>query len=249
MKKYKCKVQYLGKNYAGMQKQESNLDVKTIQGEIEKALFRLTKSHVSIDYAGRTDAGVSAKGQVISFEITDKIPIEKIERAVNSLLGENDIIVYDICEVLPDFSPRFDAKMRTYKYFIDTNLHGDIAKRASHLHISYKLDIEKIQAASRFLIGRHDFTAFSKKTDSNLQNPIRSISAIEIMAENDEIIFTISAKSFLHNMVRIIVGTMIDVGRGAKNPEDVKRILEQKDRRSAGKTISPCGLWFWDVEY
>jgi len=249
-RRFKVTVQYIGDRYRGMQKQSHTK--LTIQETLENVLSKITNEKIEIRYAGRTDSGVSATGQVIDFLITNQnIEIKNILKGSNSLLKKEDITLIDVEEVNIDFNSRFDAISRTYKYFIHNHPMPFACRKMSHLHIHTPLNINKMLLASRYLLGKHDFTSFSKKSPSNIQNPIRTIELINIEKTNNdfEIIITIKGKSFLHNMVRIIVGTLIEAGIESISSQDVKFILDAKDRKMAKKTVSPNALYFWDVEY
>jgi len=250
MTRYSGIIEYIGTKYCGMQKQ-NNITIKTIQGEIEKAFLKLTKYNIEINYSGRTDAMVHAKGQVISFSISENIKINQknIISGLNYFLKNEDIALKSIKVEKENFSPRYDAKLRTYKYFINLEKTKPTFRKNTHFHFYKDLDLEKISIAKEYLIGKHDFSSFCKKTAGNLQNPIRKLENITFELLNDELIFTISAKSFLHNMVRIIIGTLLDVGTGLIYPHDIPKILDAKNRIMAGKTVPPHGLYFWEVKF
>ncbi len=246
--KFKAVIEYIGHRYSGMQKQEYIKN--TIQEKVEEAIYKLTQEKVEINYAGRTDSGVSAMGQVIDFEIqNERINENNILFGLNSLLKNEDISIKEVSTVDSSFNSRFDAKLRTYRYFVSLEKTRSVHKKLTHYHFPFELNLNKIILASKILEGKHDFTSFCKSDDSNIQNPIRTISSIEIIQNNDELIFEISAKSFLHNMIRIIVGTLLEVGIERINIENIQKIIEARDRKLAGKTVPAHGLFFFRVDY
>lgn len=247
MPRYKCIIEYNGRNYHGMQKQK-DLSVKTIQLSFEEAIYKMTQVRLEIGFAGRTDAGVHAKGQVIHFDIEKDFSVYKITNGVNFYLKEEDISILETEIVNSDFNSRFDAKMKTYNYYIINRPSRSILSQYTHYHIPYFLNMEKMKEASEFLIGMHDFTSFCN-VDCQAKTKFRTVSSIEIKKNDEEIIISISAKSFLHNMVRIIVGTLIQVGREKLFPLDVKKALDLKNRSISSFTAPAHGLVLYSIEY
>lgn len=245
--RYKCTIEYIGEKYSGMQKQQSTSN--TIQEIIENAIFSMTQEIVEIVPAGRTDAGVSALNQVIHFDLVKNISTYQLMSGLNFYLKNEDISFKKIEEADSDFHARFSAIERSYKYFVNTAKYKPVHKKYTHFHFPYDINYNDMLTAKEFLIGKHDFSAFAKITESNKQNPIRTINSIEIERDEDELIFTISAQSFLHNMVRIITGTLLDVGIGKINPLNIKDILEKKARKLAGRTAPAHGLFFYKIKY
>lgn len=245
MVRIKCKLAYDGSQFFGYQIQP---DKRTVQGEFEKALEKLHKGvKIPIVASGRTDAGVHAKGQVIHFDSNLSIPCEKWPLVLNSLLPD-DMSVIDAKFVSSDFHARFDVAGKEYRYFVYRSNIRDPFKRFYAYQYSYSLDIEAIKRAASYLIGRHDFTSFcSAKTET--EDRIREIKEIEIIEDKDMLIFRFVGNGFLYNMVRIMVGTLLDVGRGQLHPDDISSILSKKDRTFAGKTAPPQGLYLWEVYY
>ncbi|MBS4197896.1 tRNA pseudouridine(38-40) synthase TruA [Lederbergia citri] len=245
MKRYKGIVAYDGSGFSGYQIQPNG---RTVQEELEKALGKMHKgAEVSIVASGRTDAGVHAKGQVIHFDSTLQLPSERWVKALNGLLP-GDISLMQVDSVSSDFHARFDASGKTYKYVVYTGSVRDPFKRHYAAHHPYKLDIEKVKKASECLIGTHDYTSFcSAKTD--MDNKVRTVSKISIEQKDDEIVFTFTGNGFLYNMVRIMVGTMLDVGTGKIEVESIPAILAGRDRTLAGKTAPAEGLYLWEVYY
>lgn len=245
MYRIKCKVAYDGTNFAGYQIQPKK---RTVQQEIERALKTLHKGKdVKIFASGRTDAKVHAKGQIIHFDSHLSIPEERWKIALNSLLPD-DIVIIDSQYVSTDFHARFSAVEKEYRYIISTKKEKDPFIRNYAYHYPYPLNIEKIREAMSYFPGTFDFTSFcSAKTE--MEDRVRTITYIDLLEETNQLTVVIRGNGFLYNMVRIIVGTLIEVGNGEKNPEDIPKIIEKKDRSAAGKTAPGHGLYLWEVFY
>ncbi len=245
MQRYKCTISYDGSAYCGFQIQPKD---RTVQGEIERALKKLHKgTEVKIQASGRTDAGVHAKGQVIHFDSVLNIPIGKWELALNTLLP-HDIVVSTVEAASNDFHARYDVKGKEYRYFIHLAERRDPFKRHYAYYYPYSLNVEAIREAMDHFIGEYDFTSFcSAKTDK--EDKVREITAVKLIQEEDMLIFSFAGNGFLYNMVRIMIGTLLDVGRGKKDPQSIPAIIEKKDRKAAGKTASANGLYLWKVFY
>lgn len=236
------KIEYDGSSYAGWQKQP---DLKTIQGKIEEAIQKVTGENIEIFGSGRTDAGVHALGQVANFEIESKIPAEKFKFAINQHLPE-DIRVLSSEKTIEGFHARFSAKRKTYLYRILT---GEV-KRPFERNIAYfvkgSLDIEKMRSGAIHFIGEHDFSAF-KSEGSSARDFVRKIYSLEVIRRGDIIEIEICGNGFLYNMVRIISGTLIEIGKG--RVLDIPAILSSKDRSLAGPTAPAHGLFLKEVIY
>lgn len=245
MKRYKCVVSYDGTRFAGYQVQPNKL---TVQSEIEWALTKLHKgTEMSITASGRTDAGVHAKGQVIHFDSSLNIPLSKWDVALNSLLPD-DIMIKSVEEADATFHARFDAVGKEYRYFVQRSEKRDPFSRNYAHHFPYPLKILEMEKAAKALIGTHDFTSFcSAKTE--VADKVREISEIEMIEDGEQLIFRFVGNGFLYNMVRILVGTLLEVGSGARKAESISEIIEQKDRIFAGKTAPAHGLYLWEVFY
>jgi tRNA pseudouridine38-40 synthase len=241
----KCKLAYDGTNYAGYQVQPNK---RTVQGEIEAALAKLHKGqNVRVNASGRTDAGVHAKGQVIHFDTPLSLPEEKWPMALNSSLP-NDIVILKAERSSPDFHARYDAVRKEYRYFLQLSKQRDPFLRKYAYQFPYPLDVSMIEEASFQLIGSHDFTSFcSAKTE--VEDRVRTLKTLELFEENGLLVFRFVGNGFLYNMVRILVGTLLEVGRGERDPASIKEILNKKDRRFAGKTAPGHGLYLWEVYY
>ena len=237
-------VAYDGTNYCGWQVQPNGI---TIEEVINKALQKLTGEEISVIGASRTDSGVHAMGNVAVFDTETTIPPEKIAVSLNQRLPE-DIVIVKSEEVPLDFHPRYCDCSKTYEYHIINTRIPVPTKRLTNYFVSYVLDIDKMRRAASYLVGEHDFVSFCNvRTD--VENTVRTITALDIITDGDEITIRITGNGFLYNMVRIIVGTLIRVGRGFYEPEQVKEILEAKDRKAAGVTAPAHGLMLMQIDY
>lgn len=244
MKRIKLTIAYDGTNYCGWQVQPNGI---TIEEVINKALSKLTGENILVIGASRTDSGVHAMGNVAVFDTETTIPPEKIAVALNQRLPE-DIVVTKSEEVPLDFHPRYCDCSKTYEYHIINTRIPVPTKRLTNYFVSYVLDIDKMRQAASYLVGEHDFVSFCNvRTD--VENTVRTITALDIITNGNEITVRITGNGFLYNMVRIIVGTLIRVGRGFYEPEKVKEILEAKDRKAAGVTAPPHGLMLMEINY
>lgn len=260
MRNIKVVVEYDGTDYFGFQFQP---DKPTIQAEIERVLEKILKEKATVYGSGRTDAGVHAAGQVISFRTAGTIPIDRLCVAMNSLLP-NDIAALCASEVDSEFHARYSAKSRLYRYDI-LNADTKSALRGRFCwHICEPLDVEAIKEAAASLLGVHDFTSFAC-ADKDEGSPVRNMMSINVRRGHNSLsprragegrgegggLVTIEmrANAFLRSMVRVIVGTFVEVGQGRRPGSDVSNILEAKDRRAAGKTAPPQGLCLVEVEY
>ncbi|WP_209125341.1 tRNA pseudouridine(38-40) synthase TruA [Alkalihalobacillus sp. BA299] len=245
MRRYKCVISYDGTDFSGFQIQP---DRRTVQGELEKALKTIHKNQsIQVFGSGRTDASVHAIGQVIHFDTPLHIPTEKWGRAFAANLPQ-DIVIRDVQEVNQDFHARFQAVRKEYRYrVLNCKLH-DVFRRRYTYHFPHELNVNAMQEAAEFLLGIHDFTSFCS-TASPIEDKVRTIYHLEIIQEEDELIFRIQGNGFLYNMVRIIVGTLLEVGAGKRNVNDMKKIILAKDRTKSGKTAPGHGLYLWKVDY
>ena len=195
--------------------------------------------------SGRTDAGVHAFGQVANFKTNSNIPIEKIAIALNSNLKKS-IRIISAEEVDEKFHSRLTCKKKTYRYVINNSEFSSAIYRNLETHIPQKLDVDKMKMAAKYFEGEHDFKAF-KASGTSSKSSIRTIYKAEM--PNNRIYIELTGNGFLYNMVRIIAGTLVDVGIGKIKPEDIKKIIESKDRSLAGKTLQPNGLYLVSVKY
>jgi len=245
--RYKLLIEYDGTNYCGFQRQKEP-GQNSIAQCLEEAIFKLSQEEVKITGAGRTDTGVHALGQVVHFDLKKTFTPYKMIMALNNYLREEAIVVLDYEVVDENFHARISAKMRHYNYII-INRRSSLAldKNRAH-HISRKLDISAMQEAANHLIGTHDFSSF-RDAECQALSPIKSVEKILISQSGEKICINVSAKSFLHHMVRNIVGTLIWVGVGKISADDMKKILEAKDRNQSGPNVPACGLYFLKTDY
>jgi tRNA pseudouridine38-40 synthase len=238
----KLTIEYDGTDFVGWQIQENG---RSVQGEIEHALDRILRERHSVIGSGRTDAGVHARAQVAHCRVTTSVDIRDLHHSLNSVLPE-DIAITGIEEVPEGFHARYSAVERRYKYFI--------SEKRSPLHrrydwwVKFTLDIEQMNRCAGSIIGEHDFASFCR-TKAEV-NHHRCIVSTAIWSNNDSrYIFEIAADRFLHGMVRTLVGTMVDVGRGFLSSDDFLKILNERDRRAARMAAPPHGLFLWEVKY
>jgi tRNA pseudouridine38-40 synthase len=245
MQRYKCTVSYDGTGFFGYQVQPNK---RTVQSELEEALLKLHKGkEVKVTASGRTDAGVHAKGQVIHFDTDLEIPDDRWPVALNSLLPD-DISIVSAEKAVDSFHARFDAAGKEYRYFLYLSKQRDPFSRHYAYQFPYQVDVEQMREAGRLLLGTHDFTSFcSAKTE--MEDKVRTIKEITINQEGDMISFRFIGNGFLYNMVRILVGTLLEIGSGDRNVEEIPELLRKKDRRLAGKTAPAHGLYLWKVFY
>ena len=241
----KLVLEYDGTGYCGFQRQK---DLPTIQATLEAAIETITKIYSHVTASGRTDAGVHALGQVVNFRTRARIPVERFVPALNSVLPE-DIRVRCAQEAPWSFHARYDARWKTYEYSIDTRPVPSVFTRNFAYHLNIPLDLEEMKQAARFLVGVHDFRSFVSSGGS-AKTFTRNVRRLEITTCDDPILrIQIEADGFLYNMVRTIVGTLLEVGLGKIQAEDVSRIRDARDRRLAGPTAPACGLCLIKVDY
>nr|WP_275984045.1 tRNA pseudouridine(38-40) synthase TruA [Paenibacillus hamazuiensis] len=244
-------VSYDGTAYNGFQTQPGG---NTIQDHIEAALHMLTGERIPITASGRTDAGVHARGQVLNFHTASQIPLERWCMAINSRLPD-DIQVTDAREVSEEFHARRSALQKTYRYTILNGKYKDVFRRNMEYHHYSPLDVSAMREALRHLLGEHDFTSFCSARTEKLSK-VRTIYAAaireepcEAMANSTRLYIEITGNGFLYNMVRIIVGTLIEIGEGKRKPGDMEAILKSQNRKMAGPTAMAHGLMLWEVLY
>ncbi len=245
MKNIKLVIEYIGANYCGYQKQPKD---KTVQGTLEQALQLALGEKVDTIASGRTDAGVNALGQVVNFLTNTTIPSTKIAAAVNHYLP-GDIRVISSTQVYRNFNSRFSAKCKTYIYKICTSEHLSVFDNNRCLHYPYKLDIDLMQQACKKVIGKHDFSSFMSKGGTGQNGTVRIISDAHFDINGDYLTFEITGNGFLYNMVRIIVGTLLEIGCGKKSIDIFDELYKGDNRPLAGKTVEPYALYLKKVEY
>ncbi len=244
--RYKLTVSYDGGDFYGFQRQRGLISVQQC---LEEALSTKLNTPVTIVCAGRTDAGVHALGQVIHFDYDGKLPADFAFR-LNPLLPESIAVLS--CEEVPEgFHARFSAKKKTYRYDIYlSKIHAPLIRKYAHVCV-YDVDVDEMDRACKYLQGEHDFRCFALAESVRGKSTVRTIYDIHIQrGEGGRLLsLFVTGNGFLHNMVRAIAGTLIDVGRGRFCAQDIPDILNSKDRRRAGKTVEGCGLYLVSVEY
>ena len=244
MRNIKLTIEYDGKDFNGWQKQPTKLN---IQGTIEQAIKQITGEEVQLNASGRTDAGVHAFGQVANFKTNSQIPIEKFAIAINSKL-KRAIVIKKAEEVDERFHSRLNCKKKTYRYVINNTPEGTAIYRNLETHIPQKLDVDKMQEAVKYFEGEHDFKAF-KASGTSSKSSVRTIYKAEVYKKGDRVFIELTGNGFLYNMVRIIAGTLVDVGIGKIKPNEISQIIKMQKRENAGKTLPPNGLYLLRVMY
>ena len=246
MPRIKCTIKYDGSGFSGFQVQPQ---YRTVQGVLERVLKEMHKGReIRLQASGRTDTGVHALGQVIHFDSSYNIPEENWKRALNTLLPD-DVYIDKVEQVTEAFHARYSVKEKEYHYFVWNAEEPDVFKRNYSHHFPYPLDIERMQEACKLLEGTHDFTTFSSAKSTAKGSKIRTIFHASCQRNGEEVEFIFRGSGFLYNMVRIMVSVLLDIGQGRRDPEDIRELLEKKDRQLAGKTIAPQGLYLWNVRY
>ena len=244
MPTYRVVVEYDGTLFSGLQFQPEE---RTVAGEVQRALSGLFAEPIAISAAGRTDAGVHASGQVISFRSARIFPVERLALALNANLPP-DVSARDAAIVADGFSARFDATARVYEYrILNRAFPSALTRRYAH-HVYLPLDLHVMRAAAHDLIGRHDFVAFCGVLPAR-GGTIRTIHAIDIVAGGEDVVVRITGLGFLHRMVRIAVGTLVEIATARRPADDVPAIIASRDRRRAGYTAPAAGLTLVGVRY
>ena len=246
MERIKGVISYDGTNFSGFQIQPKK---RTVHGELEKALRKMHKGEaIRVHASGRTDTGVHAKGQTIHFDSPFSIPENNWKQALNTLLPD-DLYVRKVEKVADTFHARYDVLEKEYRYYIWNEKEKDVFKHNYAYQFPYQLDMRAIQEACNYLEGEHDFTTFSSAKATTKGSKIRKLFQVTCEKHGSEIEFIFRGSGFLYNMVRIIVGAMLDVGQGRRRQQDMVQLLEQKDRQLLGETVPAQGLYLWNVKY
>lgn len=246
MNKVKCIIQYDGTNFSGFQIQPRG---RTVQGELERALKKMHKGdHVRIQPSGRTDKGVHAVGQVIHFETPFELEVRSWKQALNTMLP-NDLYVKKVAYVPHDFHCRYDANQKEYRYIVNRSKEPNVFKHNYAYHFPYELNIKAIQEACTHLEGTHDFTSFSSAKDTSKGSKIRTLFEVSCLEKEEDLIFTFRGDGYLYHMVRIMIGTLLDIGQGRREATDIKELFSKRDRRLASQTSPAVGLYLWEVTY
>lgn len=244
MKRYLLTVAYDGTAYAGFQVQK---EARTIEGELNRVLTELMGREIRVIGASRTDAGVHALCNAAVFDGETSIPAQKLPYVLNRKLPE-DIRITECRETAPDFHPRHCSSRKTYEYRITCGQFPIPTKRLYSCFTDYRLDVERMRAAAAYLVGEHDFKSFCAAA-AVVESTVRTIYGITVEEQQGDIVIRVCGGGFLYNMVRIIAGTLMEVGRGHREPEQVAEILERRDRAAAGMTAPACGLMLVKYEF
>ncbi|MFC0469713.1 tRNA pseudouridine(38-40) synthase TruA [Halalkalibacter kiskunsagensis] len=238
-------ITYEGTHFSGYQVQPNS---RTVQEEIEKALSKIHKGEtIRIYSSGRTDSGVHARGQVVHFDSSLDIPLIRWPKAINACLP-SDIRIIEANHVSETFHSRYHAIKKEYHYRVLVRQEGDVFRRNLTHHITYPVNIERMQKAAEHLIGKHDFSSFCA-ANTDVKDKVRTLFDISIVLDQDEIVFKLVGNGFLYNMVRIIVGTLLEIGALKREVDELLLILQAMDRTVAGKTAPGNGLYLWRVSY
>lgn len=245
MHRYKITLEYIGRGYCGWQRQKESLSLQQL---VEEAIFAFSKQKTDVIVAGRTDAGVNAYGQVAHFDLEKYYEPRRLMLSINHFLRPHTIGVVAAESAESDFHARFSAKSRHYVYKILNRPAINIVEQGLKYWIRQPLNIDKMQEGADFLLGQHDFSSF-RASECQSNSPIRTLDEIKIIRNGDDVEIHVSALSFLHHMVRNIVGSLVIVGKGKWPPEKMREILNAKNRCAAGPTAPAHGLYFLRVEY
>jgi len=237
-------VEYDGTDFSGWQRQPGQ---RTVQGSLEDAVREMTGESVFIRAAGRTDAGVHADGQVASLDLEANIPVHGILRGLNTILP-TDLALLDVAEAAPDFDARFSARGKVYRYTVWTHLVRSPRRARDTWHVRHPVDVEAMRAAAAALVGEHDFRAF-RASDCDRKTTRRVVRRLDVDRQGALLTIDVEATAFLKNMVRILVGTLVDVGRGRIGAATIPRMLETGDRTIGGMTAPAHGLTLLRVIY
>lgn len=244
MRRIMLRVSYDGTDFCGWQVQN---EMRTVEGELNKAINELTGETTEVIGASRTDSGVHAKGNVAVFDTESSIPAEKFMYAINSLLPD-DVTVVESKEVDKDFHPRHCRSIKTYEYRIYTSRINNPLKRRFAYRFPTELDVEKMDEAAKYLIGEHDFKSFCC-VRTQAETTIREIFSADVFRDDEDTVIRVTGAGFLYNMVRIIAGSLMEIGSGKYEPIHIKEVLEGADRTLAGPTAEPQGLTLISIDF
>lgn len=245
MRNIRLKVSYEGTRYQGWQKQETSDN--TIQGKLEKVISRMCGEDIAVQGSGRTDAGVHALGQIVNFHTSCEMPLPDMLQYMNQYLPE-DIAVTEIDEVAQRFHSRLNATGKKYCYRVwNSSIPNVFWRRYTHT-VEEKLEVDAMKQAAKYFLGEHDFKAFTS-TKKGKKSTVRRIDAIDIVCDGDLLTFTFRGNGFLYHMIRILVGTLLEVGQGERMPDSIPEILASKERENAGALVPGKGLVLEEVYY
>jgi tRNA pseudouridine38-40 synthase len=246
MPRYKLTIEYDGTQFFGFQKQAGFISVQEL---LETSLLKMTRENVIVFGSGRTDTGVHAKGQVVHFDLAKHLPPQKLLEGLNYYMKGKGCCVIESQLVRDDFHSRFDAKERLYRYVILNRPTPSVFEEKRAWHIKKPLDIELMEQGAKLFLGHHDFKAF-RSSDCQSKTTVKTLNRCDIEREGaDKIFIYISSRSFLHNQVRIMVGTLVEIGLGKKPFTVIAELLENKDRTKGGITAPSHGLYFTHVSF
>lgn len=240
----KLTLEYDGTDFFGSQKQARH---RSVQSELETALHKLFRTKTKVILASRTDSGVHAEAQVANFHTHSKIPLGKIQLALNSYLPE-DLAVVRIEEVSASFHAQFDARWKTYQYFVWNSTAKTVLQRHNSFFYPGKLNVNQMKRAAKFFLGKHDFRAFEAE-GGRRKSAVRTIKKLTVQKKGNAIIFTVESNGFLYKMVRSLVGTLLAVGAEKLTVEDVHKILTTQNRKLIGQTVPARGLILKEIRY
>ncbi len=244
MKNIKIILEYDGTGFSGWQFQPNQ---RTLQGEFEAAVKRISGEDIRVTASGRTDAGVHALGQAVNFKTGSDMDAAAWQGALNHFLPA-EMRALEAAEVPEDFNARYCAQGKQYGYIILNRRIPSPLKRNYSWHVPVPLDMDAMKKGAAYLLGEHDFTSF-RAVNSDGVNPVRTLRTLEILSDGNRIFFSLEASGFLRHMVRTVVGTLVEVGKGRFAPDDVKGMLDAKDRSRAGPTAPGQGLYLVHVQY
>ncbi|WP_099865832.1 tRNA pseudouridine(38-40) synthase TruA [Pararhizobium haloflavum] len=247
MPRYRIIVEYDGTGYVGWQRQENG---PSIQAALEQAIACFSGEAPRVSGAGRTDAGVHARGQVAHFDLSKQWPFETVRNAINAHLtmARQTVCVLDAAEVAEDFDARFSARKRHYLYRFINRAAPLTLEAARAWRVARSLDAAAMNEAAQLLVGRHDFTTF-RSVQCQANSPVRTMDRLDVTRCGERIDLQVTAQSFLHNQIRSFAGSLKLVGEGKWRPDDLRTALEARDRKACGPVAPPCGLYFMQVDY
>lgn len=248
-------IQYDGTNFSGWQRQPN---ARTVQGEIEAVLTKLCAQPMQINGTSRTDAGVHALGQCASFKGDFGIPTDRIQRAANNMLAATvgtprqcaDVCIVRVEEMPEDFHARFDCKGKTYRYIVKHGCEADVFQRNYAYQLQEKLDLCAMREGAEHIVGTHDFACFQAAGGTPRETTVRTIFDLQVLKQSEDTIWIeVTGDGFLYNMVRIIVGTLVEIGQGRRTAASVAETIASRDRRNAGHTAPAEGLYLKEIYY
>lgn len=244
MRRIRMIISYDGTNYVGWQVQPNGVSVQEL---LEKALYEITGETIRVEGSGRTDSGVHARAQVAHFDTEARMAADKFAIAINTHLPRDIRVLYsEECD--PSFHARFSAKQKQYRYTVQLGTHADVFARTTSLHLHYTPDFDAMQQAAAAVVGTHDFAAF-KCSDSTMENTVRTVTQSEWAKDGTFLHYTVTGNGFLYNMVRILVGTMLEIGSGKRPASDMEKAITSGVRKDAGATAPAHGLCLMHVIY